>query len=69
MKLLTFESVEQKIKERVGKKTRIFGQFVDDDENKGKCKIDASVVSDLYRDCMIPLTKFVQVEYLLRRLD
>ncbi|KAG8375442.1 hypothetical protein BUALT_Bualt10G0100400 [Buddleja alternifolia] len=72
MKLLTFESVEERIKKRVEKKAMIFGQDVDvqDNDNKGnKCKINPSVVSQLYGDWVMPLTKFVQVEYLLRRLD
>ncbi|KAL7122281.1 hypothetical protein ACP275_01G035300 [Erythranthe tilingii] len=72
MKLLTFESVEEVIKKRVEKKATVFGQDVVDLEQNnyhGKFKVDPSVVARLYGDWVIPLTKFVQVEYLLRRLD
>lgn len=71
MKLLTFKTVEEIVIKRVEKKARIFGQEVslDGDGNKGKYKVDPSVVSLLYDKWIMPLTKFVQVEYLLRRLD
>ncbi|KAL0312106.1 UNVERIFIED_CONTAM: Chorismate mutase 2 [Sesamum radiatum] len=71
MKLLTFESVEEMIKKRVEKKAMIFGQDVDLKENdsNGDYKVDPSIVSKLYGEWVIPLTKSVQVEYLLRRLD
>jgi chorismate mutase len=74
MKLLTFEAVEEMVKKRVEKKAMIFGQEVSLDttnstESKGKCKIDPLLVSRLYDEWIMPLTKFVQVEYLLRRLD
>ncbi|XP_023899756.1 chorismate mutase 2 [Quercus suber] len=71
VKLLTFESVEEAVKKRVAKKAMVFGQEVTlhNDDNKGKYKVDPSVVSRLYGDWIIPLTKLVQVEYLLRHLD
>ncbi|KAL8521841.1 hypothetical protein ACS0TY_012124 [Phlomoides rotata] len=67
MKLLTFESVEEMIKKRVEKKAMMFGQEVDGQENE--YKVDPCVVSQLYGKWVMPLTKLVQVEYLLRRLD
>lgn len=79
MKLLTFTAVEEKVKKRVEKKAVIFGQEVslDSDTNgvkqngtaNGKYKVDPSLVSRLYGEWVMPLTKLVQVEYLLRRLD
>ncbi|KAJ0089942.1 hypothetical protein Patl1_12584 [Pistacia atlantica] len=71
MKLLTFEHVEEMVKRRVEKKAMIFGQEVALFSNgtEGKCKIDPSIVSKLYEDWVMPLTKVVEVEYLLRRLD
>lgn len=72
MKLLTFENVEEMVKKRVEKKAKVFGQEVklnNDDCNDGKCKIDPSVLPRLYGEWVMPLTKHVQVEYLLRRLD
>ncbi|XP_047972576.1 chorismate mutase 2-like [Salvia hispanica] len=68
MKLLTFESVEEAIKKRVEKKAMVFGQEVELQEN-GSYKVKPELVSQLYGEWVIPLTKFVQVEYLLRRLD
>ncbi|CAL5419362.1 unnamed protein product [Camellia sinensis] len=71
MKLLTFVSVEEMVKRRVAKKAMIFGQEVslNDDDKKGNCKVDPSVVSCLYDKWVMPLTKLVEVEYLLCRLD
>ncbi|RWW79948.1 hypothetical protein BHE74_00011741 [Ensete ventricosum] len=73
MKLLTFEAVEEMVKRRVLKKAMVFGQTVTledktfDDETK--YKVDPAVVARLYDEWVIPLTKDVEVEYLLRRLD
>ncbi|KAJ1381465.1 Chorismate mutase, AroQ class, eukaryotic type [Sesbania bispinosa] len=72
MKLLTFESVEEMVRKRVEKKAMVFGQDIslnNDGDNNGKHKFDPSVASRLYQKWIIPLTKEVQVEYLLRRLD
>ncbi|XP_073001441.1 chorismate mutase 2, cytosolic-like isoform X2 [Typha latifolia] len=78
MKLLTFEAVEAMVKRRVEKKTRSFGQnvtledkgtSVDASDGEAKYKVDPSVVSRLYDEWVMPLTKQVQVEYLLHRLD
>ncbi|XP_010265597.1 PREDICTED: chorismate mutase 2 [Nelumbo nucifera] len=71
MKLLTFESVEEMVKRRVEKKAMVFGQEVNlgDRGDKGNYKLDPSIVSRLYGEWVMPLTKDVQVEYLLRRLD
>nr|D2CSU5.1 RecName: Full=Chorismate mutase 2; Short=PhCM2 [Petunia x hybrida]ACI41890.1 chorismate mutase 2 [Petunia x hybrida] len=71
MKLLTFEVVEEMVKKRVAKKAMIFGQEVTlvDNAKEVKCKVDPLLVSRLYDEWIMPLTKHVQVEYLLRRLD
>lgn len=74
MKLLTFESVEEMVRKRVEKKATLYGQDVslnsnNDDNSNGKRKFDPSVASRLYKNWIIPFTKEVQVEYLLRRLD
>lgn len=71
LELLTFERVEDMVKKRVEKKAMAFGQevTVGDDDSRGKCKIDPSVMVRLFEEWVIPLTKQVQVEYLLRRLD
>lgn len=71
MKLLTFEAVEAMVKKRVEKKATIFSQEVtlNDTKSKGNYKIDPPSVSRLYDEWIMPLTKHVEVEYLLRRLD
>ncbi|KAG1347853.1 chorismate mutase 3, chloroplastic [Cocos nucifera] len=71
MRLLTYESVETAIKKRVEVKARIFGQEITVGENNATpvYKITPSLVAELYGHWIMPLTKDVQVEYLLRRLD
>ncbi|MBA0831576.1 hypothetical protein Goarm_016033 [Gossypium armourianum] len=73
MKLLTYPLVEESIKKRVEMKAKTYGQVVSDNINKRDgdpvYKINPSLVAYLYGDWIMPLTKEVQVEYLLRRLD
>ncbi|KAK3212616.1 hypothetical protein Dsin_017322 [Dipteronia sinensis] len=72
MEMLTYPAVEEAIKQRVEMKARTYGQEVTVDV-EGKAdpvyKINPSLVADLYGDWIMPKTKEVQVEYLLRRLD
>ncbi|RZC71808.1 hypothetical protein C5167_034984 [Papaver somniferum] len=73
MQLLTYEEVEASVKRRVEMKTKTYGQEVNTSENTDGSdpvyKIRPSLVADLYGDWIMPLTKEVQVAYLLRRLD
>ncbi|XP_054819863.1 chorismate mutase 2-like isoform X2 [Prosopis cineraria] len=73
MKLLTVESVEEMVRKRVEKKAMVFGQEVslerDDDGDVPSYKVKPTLVSRLYEKWIIPLTKDVEVEYLVRRLD
>ncbi|XP_058080980.1 chorismate mutase 1, chloroplastic isoform X1 [Magnolia sinica] len=72
MDLLTYEKVEAAIKERVEMKAKIYGQEIGLNEKSGGTpvyKIKPSVVAHLYGEWIMPLTKEVQIEYLLRRLD
>ncbi|WJZ81326.1 hypothetical protein VitviT2T_001174 [Vitis vinifera] len=74
MALLTYEAVEAAIKKRVEAKAKAFGQEVrnmgeGDDGDDPAYKIKPRLVANLYGDWIMPLTKEVQVEYLLRRLD
>ncbi|KAF9626471.1 hypothetical protein IFM89_034405 [Coptis chinensis] len=71
MRLLTYEAVEEVVKQRVEMKTKTYGQEVvcENDGADPVCKITPSLVADLYGEWIMPLTKEVQVEYLLRRLD
>ncbi|PVU98101.1 hypothetical protein BB561_000114 [Smittium simulii] len=75
MKLLTNEQVELKLLERLKKKTLIYGQDLDNptqacacDESAAGVKIDSDLVVKLYKDYVIPLTKEVEVLYLLNRI-
>ncbi|CAO2201778.1 unnamed protein product [Urochloa humidicola] len=68
MELLTFETVERAVERRVEEKAKIFGQEVNTAAPPPAHKIDPSLVAGLYRRIM-PLTKEVQVAYLLGRLD
>ncbi|KAF3444812.1 hypothetical protein FNV43_RR14505 [Rhamnella rubrinervis] len=73
MSLLTYPTVEEAIKKRVEIKAKTYGQEmltnVEKDESDPVYKIKPSLVAGLYGDWIMPLTKDVQVEYLLRRLD
>ncbi|XP_018841100.1 chorismate mutase 1, chloroplastic-like [Juglans regia] len=75
MDMLTYPKVEDSIKRRVEMKAKAYGREVtanveeDMDEAEPVYKIVPSLVADLYGDWIMPLTKEVQVEYLLRRLD
>lgn len=74
MKLLTYEAVEAAVKKRVEMKAKTFGLQVPVNpdyatESDPAYKIKPSLVADLYGDWIMPLTKEVQVAYLLRRLD
>ncbi|XP_022976259.1 chorismate mutase 2-like isoform X1 [Cucurbita maxima] len=71
MKLLTFEAVEEMVKKRVERKAMVFGQEVtlNNTNEGGKHSIDPSLASRLYSEWVMPLTKEVEVEYLLCRLE
>lgn len=73
MDILTYPEVEESIKRRVEEKAKNYGmeKITDgkDHENELVYKIEPSLVADLYSDWIMPLTKEVQVAYLLRRLD
>ncbi|GAB2212473.1 hypothetical protein Droror1_Dr00020443 [Drosera rotundifolia] len=73
MNLLTYQAVEDSVKTRVETKAKLFGREVpanlDTVESDPEYKINPNLVADLYGDWIMPLTKEVQVQYLLRRLD
>lgn len=77
LQLLTNVSVEQKLLGRLKKKALLYGQEIDDsnlDEyGDGNVhvhsRISPSVVARIYEQFVIPLTKEVEVEYLMQRLD
>ncbi|KAJ6432241.1 hypothetical protein OIU84_019476 [Salix udensis] len=73
MELLTYETVEAAVKKRVEMKTRKYGQEGSITQQEGAAdpiyKVEPHLVAQLYEDWIMPLTKEVEVEYLLRRLD
>ncbi|CAE6507841.1 unnamed protein product [Rhizoctonia solani] len=76
LKLITKPEVEATLLDRVQRKTSIYaqelnpgGEPIKNSMGVGKWKIDVECVRDLYENWIIPLTKEVEVEYLLRRLD
>ncbi|XP_022938990.1 chorismate mutase 1, chloroplastic-like [Cucurbita moschata] len=73
MEMLTFPIVEEAVKRRVETKAKTFGQEVpvniEETHAAPVYKIEPSLVAELYGEWIMPLTKEVQVQYLLRRLD
>ena len=70
MRPLTDEKVEEMLKQRVAKRAMVFGQNVAlSDTSSNTYKVNPAGISRLYDEWVIPLTKVVEVEYLLRRLD
>nr|CCA18214.1 chorismate mutase putative [Albugo laibachii Nc14] len=74
LETLTNRAVEKKVLERVKLKASTYGQDIsvsrpDSGEESFAFKVDPQLISDLYRDFVMPLTKEVEVEYLLTRLD
>ncbi|KOM45896.1 hypothetical protein LR48_Vigan06g120200 [Vigna angularis] len=73
LELLTDKTVEAIVKKRVELKAKAFGQVVQIDEAYNVAnptyKINPSFIANLFEEWVMPLTKEVQVEYLLRILD
>jgi chorismate mutase len=65
---ITNAAVEKKVLERLGLKARTYGTDPSDGV-EGPVKINADAVVAMYKDFVIPLTKEVEVEYLMQRLD
>lgn len=71
--LITKPEVELKLLQRLQKKAETYAQEIileiKDGRSRANDKIDADGVVELYESYIIPLTKEVEVEYLLHRLD
>lgn len=79
--LLTNRAVEARVLKRLKKKALIYGQDIADDDappsengvpgspQMGTYKIDLDLVVRLYEKYVIPLTKKVEVDYLMQRLN
>jgi len=65
---ITNAAVEKKVLERLGLKARTYGT----DPSigvEGPAKINVEAVVAMYKEFVIPLTKDVEVEYLMQRLE
>ena len=73
LELLTDRAVEAKVVERVQLKAATFGQDLSapggGDEAPPNHKIRPEAVARLYEQWVMPLTKEVEVDYLMQRLD
>ncbi|KAL5206576.1 hypothetical protein ABZP36_034785 [Zizania latifolia] len=72
MEMLTYKEVEENVKRRVRSKALTFGQVVGTDASPmadPPLKMKPDLVAELYDKWLMPLTKEVEVQYLLRRLD
>ncbi|KAG2185748.1 hypothetical protein INT43_002183 [Umbelopsis isabellina] len=68
-KLLTNKAVEMKLLKRLRRKALTYGQTLDQEEANISTllKVPVDAVVELYERWVIPLTKLVEVEYLLQR--
>lgn len=72
--LITKPAVEAALLVRLAEKAKVYGQDMDrpganpDDREKQR-KIEVDIVVRIYKTFVIPLTKEVEVDYLLTRLD
>jgi chorismate mutase len=68
---LTFPQQEAAVVARVRGKAATFGQDLDStgQAKNAQYKVEPELVAELYEKWVMPLTKEVQVKYLLRRLD
>jgi chorismate mutase len=70
---ITNEAVERQVLQRLARKARTYGRDpsagAEALKSKEADKVNVDAVVAIYRDLIIPLTKEVEVEYLLARLD
>lgn len=69
---ITDEKVELQVLERLRKKATSYGRdpsLPEDQQEQGPLKVNVDAVVNLYKDWIIPLTKKVEIDYLLTRLD
>ncbi|GAB0495804.1 hypothetical protein MMPV_007110 [Pyropia vietnamensis] len=69
---LTNSAVEEVLLRRVRRKAMAYGGDVRDvpieGAGEGKYKVDPAAIADIYREIIIPLTKKVEVDYLMQRV-
>ena len=66
---LTDADVEAGIYRRVERKAATYGRDIDVDGDVDVYKISPAEIAAIYKEWIIPLTKEVEVDYLLLRLD
>lgn len=73
---ITNAAVEKQVLARLERKARAYGRDIQDTsteaagaDREAASKVDVATVVAMYRDYVIPLTKVVEVEYLLQRLE
>jgi chorismate mutase len=66
--LITDDAVEARLLKRVARKAATYGQEIDADGENPVFKIPPALIAALYRDWIIPLTKDVEIAYLLERV-
>ncbi|CDZ98008.1 chorismate mutase [Phaffia rhodozyma] len=75
LNLITKPAVEAALLIRVRNKAKLYGQDLDgmgkpiEGQDQAPGKLDPAIVVRLYEEFVMPLTKVVEVEYLLTRLD
>jgi len=69
MELLTDLPQEERVLARIRRKASVFGQDMDSPTENPVHKVDPDAVASFYKDWVMPLTKDVEVDYLLRRLE
>lgn len=63
------KAVEKKVLERLKLKAQTYGTDPSSSQEQAQTKINVDAVVSMYEDFVIPLTKDVEVEYLMQRLD
>ncbi|KAL7627719.1 chorismate mutase aro7 [Parahypoxylon ruwenzoriense] len=66
---ITNAAVEKQVLARLGLKARTYGTDPSISPSDDAGKINVEAVVSMYRDFVIPITKEVEVEYLMQRLD
>jgi chorismate mutase len=65
---ITNAAVEKQVLERLRLKANTYGQDPNFSGEGGEHKVDVDAVVAMYKDHVIPLTKIVEVDYLMQRL-
>ena len=67
MELLTNKKVEEILLKRVALKAATYGRYPEDPDDVD-CKIQPDAIASIYENWIIPLTKEVEVDYLMARI-